>query len=102
QRLATAADALDPKIAPAAWGEYLRLRGAYQARRGSAADAYHDFAQSATLLELLGERYEAALSHLALGRLVAQAGARSVAERHLNTADAVFHQLGAERDMADT
>src|SRR5438270_3377597 len=86
QRLATAADALDPKIAPAAWGEYLRLRGALQARRGSAADAYHDFAQSATLLELLGERYEAALSHLALGRLVAHAGARSLAERHLNAA----------------
>src|SRR5438105_6672857 len=39
QRLATAADALDPTIAPAAWGEYLRLRGALQARRGSAADA---------------------------------------------------------------
>src|SRR5438309_6486910 len=102
QRLATAADALDPKIAPAAWGEYLRLRGAYQARSGSAADAYHDFAQSATLLELLGERYEAALSHLALGRLVAQAGARSVAERHLNKALGVFQQLGAERDVADT
>ena len=28
QRLAVAADALDPQIAPAAWGEYLRLRGA--------------------------------------------------------------------------
>ena len=52
-------------------------------RRGSAADAYHDFAQSATLLDLLGERYQAALSHLALGRLVAETGARSVAERHL-------------------
>ena len=86
QRLATAADALDPKVAPAAWGEYLRLRGALHAKTGSAADAYHDFAQSATLLDLLGERYQAALSHLALGRLVAETGARSVAERHLNKA----------------
>src|SRR5205823_4177651 len=51
--------------------------------------------------ELLGERYQSALSHLALGRLVAQAGARSVAERHLNTALTVFQQLGAERDAAD-
>ena len=86
QRLAAAAEALDPKVAPAAWGEYLRLRGGLYAKGGSAADAYHNFAQSATLLDLLGERYQAALSHLALGRLVAQTGARSVAERHLNQA----------------
>lgn len=102
QRLSAAADALDPKAAPAAWGEYLRLRGGVHARAGAAADAYHDFAQSATLLDLLGERYQAALSHLALGRLVAETGARSVAERHLATAAAVFQQLGAERDLADT
>jgi DNA-binding NtrC family response regulator/tetratricopeptide (TPR) repeat protein len=102
QRLAAAADALDPTIAPAAWGEYLRLRGALHAKNGSAADAYHDFGQSATLLELLGERYQAALSHLALGRLVAHAGARSVAERHMNDALSVFQNLGAERDAADT
>jgi hydrogenase-4 transcriptional activator len=102
QRLAAAADALDPKAAPAAWGEYLRLRGALHARSGNAADAYHDFAQSATLLELLGERYQAALSHLALGRLVAETGARSVAERHLRKAEVVFQQLGAARDLDDT
>src|SRR6267378_229793 len=65
RRLASAADALDPKNAPAAWGEYLRLRGALHARNSSsAADAYHDFSQSAALLDLLGERYQSALSHL--------------------------------------
>ncbi len=101
QRLATAAESLDPKVAPAAWGEYLRLRGGLYAKGGSSADAYHNFAQSATLLDLLGERYQAALSHLALGRLVAQTGARSVAERHLNQAVVVFEQLGAERDSSD-
>ncbi|MBI4485767.1 MAG: sigma 54-interacting transcriptional regulator [Acidobacteria bacterium] len=102
QRLATAADALDPKIAPAAWGEYLRLRGALHAKTGNAVDAYHDFAQSAALLDLLGERYQAGLSHLALGRLIAQTGARSAAERQLTQAHAAFEQLGAERDLADT
>jgi DNA-binding NtrC family response regulator/tetratricopeptide (TPR) repeat protein len=102
QRLAAAADALDPKSAPATWGEYLRLRGALHAKTGHAADAYHDFAQSVTLLNLLGERYQAGLSHLALGRLVAQTGARSVAERQLTQAIAVFDQLGAQRDLADT
>jgi len=81
---------------------YLRLRGAVQAKGGSAADAYHDLSQSAALLDLLGERYQSALSHLALGRLVAETGARSVAERHLNKALAIFTQLGAERDLEDT
>src|SRR5262249_10375475 len=96
------ADVLDPKVAPAIWGEYLRLRGAVHARDGAAADAYHDFAQSASLLDLLGERYQSALSHLALGRLVAETGARSVAERHLSKAFGIFQQLGAERDLDDT
>src|SRR5439155_565209 len=44
QRLTIAADMLDPKAAPATWGEYLRLRGALHAQGGSATDAYHDFA----------------------------------------------------------
>ncbi len=101
-RLTRAADGLDPRGAPAAWGEYLRLRGAVRARSGAPADAYHDLAQSTTLLDLLGERYQAALSHLALGRLVAETGARSVAERHLDKALAVFQQLGAARDLVDT
>ena len=102
QKLAVAAATLDPKIAPAAWGEYLRLRGSLHARSASAADAYHDFAQSASLLDLLGERYQSGLSHLALGRLVAETGARSVAERHLNFAQQIFDALGAERDLHDT
>jgi hydrogenase-4 transcriptional activator len=102
QRLAATADAIDPRVAPAAWGEYLRLRGSLHERSGAPADAYHDFAQSATLLDLLGERYQAGLSHLAIGRLVARTGARSVAERHLDRAAALFTQLGAERDLADT
>jgi hydrogenase-4 transcriptional activator len=101
QRLG-AADKLDPRVTPATWGEYLRLRGQLAARKGSPADAYHDFAQSAALLDLLGEPYQAALSHLALGRLAAETGARSIAERHLDGALATFTRLGAERDVADT
>ena len=102
QRLVSATDMLDPQLAPAAWGEFLRLRGELHAATSQPADAYHDFAQSAALLDLLGERYQAALSHLAIGRLVAQTGARSVAEHHLDKAHTLFKQLGAERDLADT
>jgi tetratricopeptide (TPR) repeat protein len=102
KRLASAAGVLDPQVAPAAWGEYLRLRGSLQAGMNEPADAYHDFAQSAALLELLGERYQSGLSYLAIGRLVARTGARSVAEHYLDKAHGVFKQLGAERDLADT
>ena len=102
QRLASAVDTLDPKSTPAAWGEYLRLRGELYAKNGRAADAYHAVAQSATLFDLLAERYQAGLSHLALGRLVGASGARSIAERHLSRALAIFQQLGAARDLADT
>jgi DNA-binding NtrC family response regulator len=42
------------------------------------------------------------LSYLAIGRLVARTGARSVAEHYLDKAHGVFKQLGAERDLADT
>jgi DNA-binding NtrC family response regulator/tetratricopeptide (TPR) repeat protein len=102
ERLAAATEKLDPRVAPATWGGYLRLRGALHASNRELTEAYHDIAQSATLLDLLGERYEAGLSHLALGRLVARSGARSVAERHLDTAFKAFSQLGADRDLADT
>src|SRR6185503_10931164 len=101
-RLASAADSLDPRGAPAAWGEYLRLRGLLHGKNQAPADAYHDFSQSAALLDLLGERYQSGLSHLALGRLVAETGARSVAERHLDRALGIFQQLGAARDLDDT
>ncbi len=101
-RLAQAAAQLDPRRSPALWGEYLRLRGSVRERRHASTEAYHDYAQSASLLDLLGERYQAALSHLALGRLVARTGARSAAEAHLARAAAVFERLRAARDIGDT
>ncbi len=101
-RFASIGDGLAPRSEPGLWAEYLRLRGALREKRGAAAEAYHDFAQSASLMDLLGERYHTALSHLAIGRLVARTGARRVAERHLDQAWAIFSKLGAERDLADT
>jgi hydrogenase-4 transcriptional activator len=101
-RLGAAADGLDPRTEPGTWAEYLRVRGLLHEHRGAATEAYHDYAQSATLLDLLGERYQTALSHLAIGRLVARTGARTAAERHLDRAAAVFGRLGAQRDLDDT
>jgi hydrogenase-4 transcriptional activator len=92
---------LDPRTAPANWGEFLRIRGAVHERLGRHSDAYHDFAQSVNVFELLGERYQAALSQLALGRLAVATGARASAERHLDDAAAVFRILGAQRDLEE-
>jgi DNA-binding NtrC family response regulator/tetratricopeptide (TPR) repeat protein len=99
RRLASFEGRLDPRAAPAAWGEFLRVRGTIHERSNRTASAHHDFAQSASVFELLGERYQAAVSSLALGRLAARAGNRTSAERFLNHAGAVFQTLGARRDL---
>src|SRR6185503_7437446 len=98
-RLETCESRLDPKTTPANWGEFLRIRGLIREQAGRPQLAHHDFAQSANIFELLGERYQAALSQLALGRIAAASGSRSAAERNLDSAMLVFKMLGAERDL---
>ena len=100
-RLESCEARLDPRAAPGTWGEFLRIRGAVHEHSNRSSAAHHDFAQSANVFDLLGERYQAAISHLALGRLAASAGTRSAAERYLDQASAVFRTLGAERDLAE-
>jgi DNA-binding NtrC family response regulator/tetratricopeptide (TPR) repeat protein len=101
QRLAACEDRLDPRGAPGNWGEFLRIRGLVHEQSGRQSAAHHDFAQSANVFELLGERYQAALSQLALGRLAARAGTPSTAQRYLDLASGVFATLGAERDLEE-
>ena len=98
-RLETCESRLDPKTTPANWGEFLRVRGLIRELAGRPQLAHHDFAQSANIFELLGERYQSALSRLALGRIAAAGGSRSAAERNLDSATTVFRMLGAERDL---
>ena len=100
-RLQSCEDRLDPRGAPGNWGEFLRIRGLVRAQSNRSSAAHHDFAQSANVFELLGERYHAALSQLSLGRLAAQAGSTTTAERYLDLADQVFRNLGAERDRQE-
>ncbi len=92
---------MDPRTTPGAWGEYLRVRGVVASATGRATEGYHDLSQSATVCDLLGERYQSALSQLALGRVAARAGARSLAVRTLDQAGAIFRDLGAARDARD-
>ena len=83
------------------WGEFLRLRGRLHAAAGRATEAYHDFGQSLSVFELLGERYQSALGSLELGRLSAAAGARSRALRYLTDAPRLFEALGASPDSPE-
>ena len=98
-RLGQVESRLDPRSTPGAWGEFLRLRGELRARQSRTTEAYHDIAQSSSVFELVGERYQAAVSQLALGRLASRAGARSTADRHFQQAAQVFQSLGAMRDL---
>ena len=84
------------------WAEYLRLRGQLGAETGRDSSAYHDLSQSITVFELIGERWHAGLSRLALGKLAAQAGATSQAVRYLDEAVSVFEQLGAKPILEET
>jgi len=100
-RLGQVESRLDPRSTPGAWGEFLRLRGELRSRQSRTTEAYHDIAQSSSVFELVGERYQAAVSQLALGRLAARAGARSTADRHFQQAVQVFQSLGALRDLEE-
>jgi len=84
------------------WGEFLRLRGRVHAQSRRPTEAYHDLGQSVSVFELLGEKYQAGLSHLELGKLAASAGARSRATRYLSDALAIFESLDAHPDLEDT
>lgn len=98
-RLMSVESRLDPRTTPGAWGEFLRLRGDLRARQTRTTEAYHDIAQSSSVFELVGERYQAAVSQLALARLASKAGAKSTADRHYQYAAQVFQSLGATRDL---
>ena len=98
-RLGSVESRLDPRTTPGAWGEFLRLRGELRSRQTRTTEAYHDIAQSSSVFELVGERYQAAVSQLALARLAGKAGAKSTADRHYQYAAQVFQSLGATRDL---
>jgi DNA-binding NtrC family response regulator/tetratricopeptide (TPR) repeat protein len=93
---------IDARAMPAAWGEFLRLRGALHAAADRLSEAYHDIAQSASVFELIGEGYQRGLSHFALGRLASRVGARSQAEHQFALAASMFNSLGAARDLVET
>ena len=100
-RLTDVSPALSASGISGVWGEFLRLRARVHALLGRHTEAYHDLGQSLSVFELLGEKYQAGLSHLELGKLAGAAGARSKATRHLTEALTVFESLDAKPDLDD-
>jgi DNA-binding NtrC family response regulator len=92
---------MKPEAMSGTWGEFLRLRGRLHALAGRAADAHHDFGQSVSVFELLGERYQAGLSYLELGKLASSAGAGASARRYLLQAQGIFESLGAVPELLE-
>lgn len=101
RRLDAIAGQISPTSMSGTWGEFLRLRGRLNRAAGRSTEAYHDFGQSVSVFELVGERHQAGLSHLELGRLAAAAGAKSRATRYLKDAVGIFTALGALPDLAE-
>lgn len=100
-RLEAIADRVHPGTMSGVWGEYLRLRGRQLASSGRLTEAYHDFGQSVSVFDVLGERYQAGLSYLELGRLSASAGARSRATHYLTQAVSLFESVNAGPQLAE-
>ncbi|MGE0393319.1 MAG: sigma 54-interacting transcriptional regulator, partial [Vicinamibacterales bacterium] len=100
--LAVCEETVNPETTPGLWAELLRVRAAVHEREHRLAEAHHDLSQSIQICDLLAERYQAGLGHLALGRLAAHTGDRSLAATHLGAATGIFDALGAARDLADS
>jgi DNA-binding NtrC family response regulator/tetratricopeptide (TPR) repeat protein len=100
QRLDAISGRVEPDTMWGFWGVFLRMRGRLHAAAGRSVEAYHDFGQSVSVFDLLGEGYQSGLSYLELGRLAAAAGARSRATRYLTDAATIFDGLGAAPNLA--
>jgi tetratricopeptide (TPR) repeat protein len=78
--------------------EALRLQGRYEWLQGNTAQAQGWWYQSLAEAERLGTRYELGLTHLEIGQ---RSGIRASQERsHLEKAEAIFSEIGAQLDLA--
>ncbi|MGB7925616.1 MAG: sigma 54-interacting transcriptional regulator [Pyrinomonadaceae bacterium] len=79
-------------------GETQRLQGMLAMAQHDMARSAHHFGRSASIFEMLGDRYRGALAHYWLGRAYAIAQPER-AEEHLSLAVQQFQDLGASLDL---
>jgi len=75
--------------------EALRLQGRYVWLKANTAQAQSWWAKSLAEAETLGMPYELGPTHLEMGQRLGE-------RTHLAKAEAIFDQLGAERDLTKT
>ncbi len=78
--------------------EALRLQGLYEWLHGNTAQARRWWYQSLAEAERLGMRYELGLTHLEIGRRLGESEPQE--RSHLEKAEAIFSEIGAELDLA--
>jgi DNA-binding NtrC family response regulator/tetratricopeptide (TPR) repeat protein len=79
-------------------GEAQRLQGLLAIARADPIAAVQHFGRSASIFDLLGDRYRSARAHYELGRAYALEQPELAAE-HLSRAVTTFRELGAKRDL---
>lgn len=70
-----------------------RLRGTYEWLRGKPSTARKWWRRSLTVAEELGARYDLGMTHLEMGKRLEE-------HSHLEHAEAIFTEIGAELDLA--
>src|SRR5438445_6792282 len=80
-------------------GETQRLYGLLALARSDSSQAAQHFGRSASIFDLLGDRYRGARAHHDLGRAYMLAQPERAAE-HLSRAVNIFRELGARLDLA--
>ena len=79
-------------------GEAQRLEGLLAMARSDATLAVQHFGRSASIFDLVGDRYRSARAHFELGRAYVQVQPELAVE-HLSRAVNAFRELGAKRDL---
>jgi tetratricopeptide (TPR) repeat protein len=80
---------------PVCLPEATRLQGIYDWLTGKQTSAQKQWQRSLDLAEEMGMRYDLAMTHLEMGR-------RLNDREHLEKAEAIFAEIGAEFDLAET
>jgi tetratricopeptide (TPR) repeat protein len=81
------------KVARLALSEAMVLQGRYEWLRGKPAAAQRWWRRSLALAEEMGQPYDLGMTHLEMGQRLGE-------HDHLKRAEAIFAEIGAERDLA--
>jgi DNA-binding NtrC family response regulator/Tfp pilus assembly protein PilF len=83
------------------WGLMMRMVAKIEAAQGHLAAALQSLGQSTSIYEIRGSVYDRALNRVVLAQMIEKRGPIAEAQAEVETALAVFEQLGAEHDRRE-